>query len=70
MKRRMLSALLWFFACWYGAALLANFLGIHPMLGPILGTAAAALFAGDPGRVVWGRNATNATQPTPEGELA
>ena len=33
--------------------MLAEFLGVSPMLGPIIGAAAAALFVGDPRRIIW-----------------
>ena len=59
MKKRAFAAVLWFYVGWYGGAMLAEFLGVSPLLGPLIGTAAAALFVGDPrgidlGRVVIG----------------
>jgi len=53
MKKRILAAFLWFYAGWYGGALLANFTGVSPMLGPILGAAVAAVVVGDPRRIIW-----------------
>jgi hypothetical protein len=53
MKKRIVAAFLWFYAGWYGGAILAEFLGISPMLGPIIGAAAAALIVGDPRRIIW-----------------
>ena len=53
MFKRVLAALLWFYAGWYGGALLADFLGVSLMLGPIVGAATAALFAGDPRHLIW-----------------
>ena len=53
MKKRILAAFLWFYAGWYGGALLANFTGVNPVLGPILGAAVAALVVGDPRRIIW-----------------
>ena len=53
MKKRSCAAVLWFYFGWYGGAMLAEFLGVSPMLGPIIGAAAAALFVGDPRRVIW-----------------
>ena len=53
MKKRAFAALLWFYAGWYGGALLAEFLGVSPLIGPIIGTAAAGLFVGDPRKIVW-----------------
>lgn len=60
MKKRVLAAVLWFYAAWYAGAMVAHFAGISPALGPILGTAAAAIVAGDPRRLIWARPATPA----------
>lgn len=58
MKKRVFAALLWFYTGWYAGAMIATLVGISPALGPILGTAAAALIAGDPRGIIWtGRNA-------------
>ena len=53
MKKRAFAAVLWFYVGWYGGAMLAAFLGVSPLLGPLIGTAAAALFVGDPGHMIW-----------------
>ena len=53
MKRRIFATFMWFYVGWYGGAMLAEYLGVSPLLGPIIGTAAAALFAGDPRRIIW-----------------
>jgi hypothetical protein len=53
MKRRIFATFIWFYVGWYGGAILAEYLGVSPLLGPIIGTAAAALFAGDPRRIIW-----------------
>lgn len=53
MKKRVLSTVLWFFAAWYVANILAFFLGVSDSMGPIIGLAAAALIGGDPFRVIW-----------------
>ncbi len=53
MKKRVLAAFLWFIAGWYAGAMLAVLLGISPVLGPIIGAAAAGLIAGDPRRIIW-----------------
>lgn len=58
MKKRILSALLWFYAGWYGGAILAAFLALDPMIGPVIGAIAAVLFAGDPFGIVWQRRPT------------
>jgi hypothetical protein len=53
MKKRLLAAFLWFYAGWYAGALLADFLGVSPFLGPLIGAVAAALIVGDPRRIIW-----------------
>ena len=53
MLKRVLAALLWFYAGWYGGALLADFLGVSQLLGPIIGATSAALVVGDPRRIIW-----------------
>jgi hypothetical protein len=63
MKKRVLAMFLWFYAGWYAGAVIAEFVGVSPMLGPILGMAAAVLFAGDPRGVIWGSKHP-APQPT------
>jgi hypothetical protein len=55
MKKRALAALLWFYSMWYAGAMIAQVVGLSPALGPILGTAAAALIAGDPRGIIWTR---------------
>jgi hypothetical protein len=68
MTKRILATILWFYTGWYAGALLADFLTNSPMLGPIVGAAAAALIAGDPRRIIWTvRSATPAkSDATPE----
>jgi hypothetical protein len=53
MKKRVFAALLWFYSGWYAGAMLAEFVGVSPALGPIVGTVIAALIAGDPRGVIW-----------------
>ena len=53
MKKRALAAVLWFYAIWYAGAMIASVFALSPALGPILGTAAAAIIAGDPRRIIW-----------------
>jgi hypothetical protein len=69
MKKRVLATSLWFFAGWYGGAVIAWALGLSPVLGPILAVAAATLVAIDPRHVIWaaGRRAptqTKSQEPT------
>lgn len=53
MKKRVAAAFLWFYAGWYAGALLAEFLGVSPLIGPVIGTVAAGMLAGDPLRIIW-----------------
>jgi len=53
MLKRLLAASLWFYAGWYLGAMIAFHLGLHSVLGPILGLAAGALVAIDPRRIIW-----------------
>ena len=53
MKKRVLAAVLWFYAMWYAGAMVATVFGLSPALGPILGTASAAIIAGDPRHIIW-----------------
>ena len=58
MSKRIAAGILWFLAAWYFGAWIALFLGVPDVLGPILGIAAAAVFAGDPLGIIWTRQAT------------
>jgi hypothetical protein len=53
MKKRVLAAFLWFYAGWYAGAILADVVGVNPVLGPLLGAVTAALIVGDPRRLIW-----------------
>jgi hypothetical protein len=68
MKKRILAAFLWFYTGWYGGAIIADFVGISPVLGPILGAALAALIVGDPRRIIWTARSVGqtASEATPE----
>ena len=66
MKKRIVSAFLWFYVGWYAGALIADIVGISPVLGPLLGAAAAALIVGDPRRLIWtARPVTRDNLPEP-----
>ncbi len=69
MKKRVLAAVLWFYTGWYAGAVIAYFVGVSSILGPILGLAAAGLFAGDPLGVIWGARRTEPA-PTPSQQEA
>ena len=62
MKKRLFATLVWFYVAWYGGAVIASFLDVSPLLGPMMGIAAAALIGIDPLAKVW--TTKKATQPT------
>jgi hypothetical protein len=64
MKKRTLAAILWFYTGWYAGAMLAEFLGVAPALGPIIGAAAAGLVFADPRRIIWTAQAATAGSST------
>ena len=59
--KRVLAAVLWFYAGWYAGDVIASFLSVGPALGLILGTASSAIVTVDPRRVFWARPFTNQT---------
>jgi hypothetical protein len=65
MTKRVLAAMLWFYAGWYAGAMLAEVFGISALLGPIIGAAAAGLVVGDPRRIIW---TTRPAAPAPSTE--
>lgn len=58
MTKRILAATLWFYTGWYAGAMLAEFLGVSALLGPVIGAAAAGIIAIDPRRIIWSRPET------------
>lgn len=52
MNKRIVSALLWFYAGWTFGSLVALALGLNSILGLIIGTVATVLFVVDPRRIV------------------
>jgi len=64
MKKRVFAAFLWFYTGWYGGALLAEFVGVSPFLGPLIGAAAAGLIVGDPRRIIWTAKSIASTAAT------
>jgi hypothetical protein len=68
MKKRILAAFLWFYSGWYAGALLADFIGISPLLGPFIGATAALLVVGDPRQIIWKARSVRpaAAEATPE----
>ena len=68
MSKRILAAFLWFYTGWYAGAMLAEVLSLSPVLGPIIGAAAAGLIVGDPRRMIWtARTVRTASPSAPEG---
>lgn len=63
MSKRIAAGTLWFLAGWSLGGWVAFFLGISDVLGPILGLAAAAVFAGDPLGIIWRRRAETGGLP-------
>jgi hypothetical protein len=58
--KRIAAAMLWFYTGWTAGAFIEFVAAqsgtrIEPVLGIVIGTAAAALFAGDPRRIIWPR---------------
>ena len=66
MSKRILAGVLWLFAGWYIGNIVAFYLGISDLLGPILGVASALVIAGDPLRIVWsGTGRSTSAQGSP-----
>lgn len=63
MKKRVLATALWFYAGWFAGAFVAFMAGVSPVLGPMVGLAAAGLIGGDPFHVIWTRPATQNGAP-------
>jgi len=53
MNKRIAAAVLWFLTGWYAGAYISLLLGVPQLIGPLLGIAAAAVFAGDPMGFIW-----------------
>jgi hypothetical protein len=66
MKKRVAAAFLWFYTGWYAGALIAASVGISPVVGPILGVAAAGLIVGDPRRIIWTPRVSATVEAAPE----
>jgi len=65
MKKRVLAAILWFYAMWYAGAMIAQVFGLSAALGPILGTASAAIIAVDPRHIIWTKSNRTSTDSAP-----
>ena len=66
MIKRLGMSLIWFYAGWYAGAMAAFFGGFSPLIGPVVGVLAAAVYVGDT-RGMWGTrrkaNAVSAASP-------
>ena len=70
MTKRVVAAFLWFYTGWYAGAMIAAVLGVNPVIGPIVGAAAAGFFVGDPLRIIWTRPAPMAVAASTTVETA
>ena len=70
MKKRALATVLWFYSGWYAGALLAQVVGLSPVLGLIIGTAAAAIVGVDPRGFIWTQTTRPSAKQTPRGHSA
>ncbi len=70
MKKRALATVLWFYTGWYAGALLAQVVGLSPVLGLIIGTAAAAIVGVDPRGFIWTQTTRPTSKPAPRGHSA
>ena len=66
MKKRLLAMFLWFYAGWYAGAIIADFLAVSPLIGPVIGALGALLVVGDPRGIMWSRRSRTA----PSSEVA
>jgi hypothetical protein len=64
MNKRLLAAVLWFFAGWYLGGYISLIFGVPEAIGPVLGIAGAVVFAGDPLGIIWTKRAEPATLTT------
>jgi hypothetical protein len=66
MSKRIAAGVLWLFAGWYIGNIVAFYLGISDLFGPILGVAAALVIVGDPLRILWtGAGRSSSAPSTP-----
>ncbi|HEV7809303.1 MAG TPA: hypothetical protein VGO64_01785 [Candidatus Limnocylindrales bacterium] len=70
MKKRALATVLWFYSGWYAGALLAQVVGLSPVLGLIIGTAAAAIVGVDPRGFIWTQTTRPSAKQAPRGHSA
>jgi hypothetical protein len=53
MVKRAAIALVWFYTGWYAGAAILHFLGLTPMLGPVVGVVAALVTVLNPNGLIW-----------------
>ena len=66
MTKRVAAAFLWFYTGWYAGAFLAEIFGVSPVIGPIIGVAAAGLVVLDPRRIIWTVRPAETSAPSME----
>lgn len=53
--KRLISAVLWFYALWYLGSIVTATFGMPDLLGPILGISGGLIVGIDPRQVIWRR---------------
>lgn len=61
--KRLISAVLWFYAIWYLGSAVSVALGIPDLLGPVLGLSAGLIVGIDPKHAIWRRTARPGWSP-------
>lgn len=64
MIKRLGMSLIWFYCGWYAGAMAAFFGGFSPLVGPVVGVMAAAMYIGD-SRGLWAFHRRTATSGAP-----
>jgi hypothetical protein len=62
MKKRAVSAFLWFYAGWFVGSAVAFAAGLSPLLAPILGIGAGAFVGRDPLGIIWTSPTASSTE--------
>jgi hypothetical protein len=58
--KRVAATFLWFYAFWYLGSMVAAFVGVPDVIGPVLGLAAGLVVGIDPRGFIWARPAPGA----------
>lgn len=70
MAKRILAGLLWFYVAWYAWSVVASFVGLSDLWGPVFAAAIAMLIAGDPMGRIWGRRSVDQSTATSSAQLS